>query len=255
MTVAPLARQYSSASTLSLVVPDSDGMTTTDPSPRWTDPVTTISAACSTEHGEASSSLEQPCGGVHQDAGAAGRRGRTGSSRPSARSSADGRVDVAGEGHRAGLDAQEALFVEVEHEGSSSRAERVVEWVSPAHNRSGDTGSSAAVRRVDRQGSVVDLEHVAARLQVVAAHGLVVLGQPVGKGPHDDRRRGPAQRRGDPGQRQVSHVDVLGLLAVGVEERLAALGHRTGRRPRRATAGPRCRRRPSRTRPGRTPPC
>jgi hypothetical protein len=59
-------------------------------------------------------------------------------------------VDVTGEGHRTGLDAQEALFVEVEHEGSSSRAERVVEWVSlrttvPGHPdlRGGAQGGAA----------------------------------------------------------------------------------------------------------------
>ena len=50
---APRARQYSIAATLSLVVPDSEGMTTIDPFPIWREPPITSSAASGAKAGKA----------------------------------------------------------------------------------------------------------------------------------------------------------------------------------------------------------
>src|SRR5215211_4893293 len=73
-------------------------------------------------------------------------------------------------------------------------------------------------RRAVRARSVVDLEHVVPRVEVVAADRLVVLGQPVGQCAHDDAGDVTAEPRRDARQREVGDVDVLRLLAVGVQE-------------------------------------
>src|SRR4051812_2332783 len=107
---------------------------------------------------------------------------------------------------------------------SSSKFNKCVPFCLKDERMVRGAGAPVGPRHTASTASVVDLEHVVTLLQVVAADGLVVLGQPVGQRTDHDPGDVTPELGWDAGEGEVGDVDVLRLLAVCVQKGLAALG-------------------------------
>ena len=148
-TVAPRSFAYSSARMLSSVVPDSDGMTTIESAPRCTEPDLDELGRHLEERRERRAGLQQPHGGLHEDAGPA-RPHEEDVARAGPETLGDEGVDRLGERDGARLDGEEAVLVEVQHEWSFRS------WSLVVMERSGCCDDQAAAAVISRSTAAND---------------------------------------------------------------------------------------------------